>query len=149
MVYCEKVRKGQCMNANVSLVEDVPQLTIKQQKMIACLVAGSSIIDAAKAVGVSEKTAHAWRKQPAFIAAYKEARGLADREIWQTAMQQLKNSLPQALTVLAKHANFEDVEITAGSQIRAAQILIEKMVELHKIEELERRLAAIEERLGR
>jgi hypothetical protein len=133
------------MEANVSLQPQ--QLSSKQQKMIACLIAGNSIVDAARAVGIAEKTAHAWRKQPAFIEAYQTARAEADREVWQAAMQQLKNSVPQALEVLARHAGDEDVEITAASQLRAAVTLVEKAFQLVEIEEIKKRLAALEERL--
>lgn len=133
------------MSVEVSLQDQ--QLTLKQQKLIACLIAGSSIVDAALQVGIAEKTVHAWKKQPVFLAAYNEARAQADREIWQSAMQQLKNSVPQALQVLAKHASAEDVEITAATQLRAAVVLIEKAIELNEIAEIKKRLAALEERL--
>lgn len=133
------------MSVEVSLQDQ--QLTLKQQKLIACLIAGSSIVDAARQVGIAEKTVHAWKKQSAFIAALQEARQEADREIWQSAMQQLKNSVPQALQVLAKHASAEDVEITAATQLRAAVVLIEKAIELNEIAEIKKRLAALEERL--
>jgi len=133
------------MEAKVSLQQQ--QVTSKQRKLIACLIAGNSIVDAARAVGVAEKTAHAWRKQPAFIEAYQAARAEADREIWQATMQQLKNSIPQALTVLAKHAGAEGVEVTASTQLRAAVVLIEKAIELNEIEEIKQRLSALEERL--
>jgi phage terminase small subunit len=132
------------MSAEVSQPRE---LTLKQRRLIALLVSGSSMIDAARSVGVAEKTAHAWRKQPAFLAAYQEAREQADKEVWANAMQQLKNSVPQALQVLAKHASCEDVEVTASSQLRAAVVLVEKAIELTEIEEIKARLAALEERL--
>jgi hypothetical protein len=143
-----KVSKSKFMTVNVS-VQSEHQLTSKQRLLIAALVSGSSILDAAKAVGISEKTAHAWRKQPAFLAAYQEARKQADHEIWQNAMQHLKNSVPKALEVLARHAGAEDVEVTASTQLRAAVVLIERAIELNEIEEIKQRLDAIETRLGK
>ncbi len=121
MTQTQQVSKGNSMQAKVSVN---PELTSKQRLLITLLVSGSSILDAAKSVGVSEKTVHAWKKQPAFIAAYQEAREQADKEVWSNAMQQLKNSLPQALEVLAKHASYvplrSPLEWGGGSMVLAS-----------------------------
>ena len=47
------------MLGNVSNGEEKP-LSVKQQQLIAALIAGNSIVVAAATVGIAEKTAHAW-----------------------------------------------------------------------------------------
>jgi hypothetical protein len=61
------------MSGNVSLPEKTA-LSVKQQSLIAELVSGATIKASAKTVGIAEKTAHLWLKQPLFQREYEAAK---------------------------------------------------------------------------
>jgi hypothetical protein len=61
------------MSANVSQKRDKP-LSIKQQSLIAELVSGATIKASAETVGIAEKTAHLWLKEPLFQREYEAAK---------------------------------------------------------------------------
>jgi phage terminase small subunit len=113
------------------------ELTPKQEQLIAALVAGNSIVVAAKATGIAEKTAHVWLKKPFFKQAYKDAKQTA----FEDTLGKLRDGTSIALKTLLKHMTHEDTPPQV--QVRAAQIWLEQSIQIHKIEDLEKNLAEI------
>ena len=130
------------MTANDSLTEE-SELTPKQEQFIAALVAGNSIVVAAAAVGIGEKTAHRWLKQPLFQGVYKAAKQWAFDE----ALSELRDNVNLAIATLKRNmTNDEEVPSTQvrAIQVRAATVWLTQAVQVHKMEELEARLQELE-----
>ena len=130
------------MTANDSLTEE-SELTPKQEQFIAALVAGNSIVVAAAAVGIGEKTAHRWLKQPLFQGVYKAAKQWAFDE----ALSELRDNVNLAIATLKRNmTNDEEVPSTQvrAIQVRAATVWLAQAVQVHKMEELEARLQELE-----
>jgi hypothetical protein len=118
------------------------ELSPKQHKLIADLVSGKSIKDAAKAVDIAEKTAHVWLKQPLFQQAYQAAKYAAFDE----RLGMLKDGISIAMKTLLKHMSHEDTP--AQVQVRAAEIWIKHSIEIHKMQAVEQRVIELEEKVG-
>lgn len=118
------------MTVNDSPTEE-NELTPKQEQLIAALVAGNSIVVAAKTADIGEKTAHRWLKEPAFKQAYREAK----REAFDERLDKLRDGVSIALKTLLSHMTND--ETPASVQVRCAQIWLEQSIQIHKMSELE------------
>lgn len=114
------------------------ELSPKQHRLIADLVSGKNIKDAAKAVDIAEKTAHAWLKQPLFQQAYQAAKHAAFDE----RLGMLKDGISIALKTLLKHMSNE--ETPPQVQVRSAEIWLKHSVEIHKMQEVDNRIIELE-----
>lgn len=120
--------------------DDSEQLTPKQEALIAALLAGQSITSAAKAVGVHERTARRWVTLPHFKADYREAQA----RVFDEHIDKLVVGVPAVLAAMLKHIR-ADVEPTAATQIRSAQVWLEQAVAQRKMAELELKILELEE----
>jgi hypothetical protein len=126
------------------LAEQIPNSTetndlkAKQRALIPYLLA-FSIDEACRQSGRSKSTAHKWLKQPAFRAALKQAQD----EAFSDGIARIKGNVTKAVDVLVELLESEDNQI----RIRAAENVIEYAVKLNHNDELERRIAGLEERL--
>jgi len=87
-----------------------------QDRAIAALLSASTIGDAARAVGIGERTLREWMKVPAFRLAYQDAR----RELIATAIGRLQAGAGvavDALVEVARHGR-------PSERIRAASVLL-------------------------
>jgi hypothetical protein len=119
--------------------EENSELSVKQEQFIAALIAGNSIVVAAKAVGIAERTAHNWLKQPAFQDAYRAAKQV----VYDDALEGLRDALSEAIGTLK--SNLKALE--PAIQVRAAHIILTQSIQVHKIEVLEARIQELEEAL--
>lgn len=124
------------MLGNVSSGE---QLTPRQEMLISLLLAGVTIVAAAKNVNITEQTAHRWLKLPHFQAAYKQAQ----QSLFSQSLQGLQGKIDKAIHTLDRNMDSEDTP--ASTQVRAAQIVIEQSVSIYKMSELEAKIAALEQ----
>lgn len=116
------------------------ELSRKQETFIAALLTLPTFGAAAKAAGVSDKTAHQWIKQPHISQAYKDARKAA----FEAALDTLQDFVAESIrTLRLVHL---DKEAPHSVRVRAAQILLENAISIHKFSELEERLAVLEEK---
>ncbi|SRR6266566_1555977 len=129
------------MTANDSPTEE-SELTPKQEQFIAALVAGNPIVVAAKAVGIGEKTAHRWLKQPAFNQVY----GQAKQAIFDEELNELRESKKLIRDMLVKHISAE-VPVSNSSQLQAAKLLLDHYVVAGEMAELNEKMDAIQEKL--
>jgi len=125
------------MSANFSDTLE-KELSVKQEILIAALVAGNSIVASATATGVSERTAHTWLKQPHFKQAYEAAKQAAYDE----ALERLRSQVNTALDALIRN-----MTATKGNyvQVQAASKFMDLSFEHNKTRILEARLTELEE----
>jgi transposase len=121
--------------------EQEKELTPKQQQVILLLAKGATIVDAAKDVGISEKTLDRWKTLPAFKAVLR----LAEDELYSEAMAQLKKLASKAIECLERNMNPE--EAAPYVQVAAASKLLDAGLQVVKVQELEKLLADFETRL--
>ncbi len=115
-------------------------ITPKQEHLLAALMAGSTIVDAAAACNVNESTAHRWLKEDAFQNAYQAARRAAFDE---TLLALMSGTATALKTLYEAMKNGE----TYAVRVNAARIWLEQALHVHKMEDLEARIAALEGRL--
>ncbi len=113
------------------------ELSSKQTLFVAALLAGHTVLVAAKASGIAEMTAHRWLKDPRVQDAIKQAR----HQAFDTALSRLMDVTSEAIDTLA--SVMRDKEAPRGVRIRAAQLLLENAIEVHKMSELEQKIAAL------
>ncbi len=117
-------------------------LTLKQQKALACLLAEPTIQEAAKAAGVSRQKLYDWLKQPDFKAALDEAKQL----LFNDGLSTLKASMTDGIATL--RSSLTDPDATVANRITAATKLIELALRCHEALEVETRLAALESQMN-
>ncbi len=115
----------------------------KQELAIAALLRSPTIAGAAEQAGVSEATLFRWLQRPDFEEAYRRARQAAVDQ----AISQLQQATGQAVSTLQDVQ--ADAEAPASSRVTAAKTVLEMALKLRESEELEARLAALEEQLQR
>jgi hypothetical protein len=114
-------------------------LTLEQEKFLLALLSEKTVLDAARKAGIGETTAHRYLKVPAFKAAFRAAR----REVVEHALARL-----QQLTVKGVEALERAVECGhTGTEVRAADIVLERAVAAVEWMDFETRLARVEEQL--
>lgn len=118
---------------------DQDQLTTKQEAFLTAYLACSNITVAARTSGMADKTARRLVKNEAFQVAYDQAR----RELFNQALDGLREHVDKAIKTLARHMDAE--ETPASSQIRAAQIYLEQAIQVHKMSELEAKYNELEQ----
>jgi len=116
-------------------------ISSKQEKAVLALVQEPTIRDAAKAVRVNEVTLYRWLRAPDFQASYRQAR----RDIMSQAIARLKSCCSTAVQTLQDV--MEDEEATAASRVASARAVLELACKAVELEDLEMRIAALEERL--
>jgi hypothetical protein len=113
----------------------------KKEDAIAALLSQRTIEDAAKAAKIGPNTLLRWLQMPEFRAAYLKAR----REAVQQAIARLQqNTGAASITVLKL---MTDPNVPAAIRLRAAVCVLEHAIKGIEQEEIEARLAALEQAL--
>lgn len=124
---------------NLTFVEsDLPP---RHQKLLAALLSARTVEAAAGAAGCSVRHAYRMLADPVFAEALRKARRAALR----LATGQLQQSAGEAVMVLRLIA--ADKGQPASARVAAASRLLDTAFKAAEIEDLEARLAAVEERL--
>ena len=114
----------------------------KMEQAIAALLSHRSIEDAAREVGVSANTLLRWMKEPEFQAACREAR----RTVFSHAIGRLQDAAGAAATTLLKI--MVDLSTPAGTRLRAIEIVLEQAAKAGEMEDLDDRVARLEQAAG-
>jgi transposase-like protein len=114
----------------------------KQEEAIAALLTQRNIDEAAKAVGIAPNTLLKWMKQPEFDSAYREARRLAFRQ----SVARLQQASGAAVSTLLKI--MVDVNAPHSTRVRAADSVLDHAAKAIEIEDIEVRVAALEQSVG-
>lgn len=116
------------------------ELTPKQVKAIAAIIASPSYEQAAQKTGVTSRQMRRWRHDPVFAAALKEAQG----ELIEDACRILLIAArPAAQRLLRIMASGDD-----GKALRAAAVLLAEAHKWHSLNDIEARLLALEHEIS-
>jgi hypothetical protein len=114
----------------------------KKEEAIAALLSERSIEEAARVCGMSAKTLLRWLKITEFRSAYLEARGQALGQ----SNARLQQATSAAVTTLLKL--MVSPEAPPATRVRAAQSVVELAQKSFELDNLELRLARLEESAG-
>ena len=117
-------------------------LTPQQQKACLALLTEPTIAAAASKAGVGERSLYRWLDRDDFAAAYREAR----RKALGQAVARLQQLSSGAVAVLAQVA--ADKQAPASSRVAAASKILEVAIKAVELEDLEARIAALEQQAG-
>jgi len=125
------------MLENLTVLKNEKALTRKQETFVAAMLTLPTIDAAARAAGVTGKTAHTWLKDTRIQAALEQAR----EQAFNHALQKLQDVTEESIDMLC--SIMRDKEASLGMRIRAAAVLLEKSLEIHIVRELTVELAEI------
>jgi hypothetical protein len=111
-----------------------------QTRAIAALLTAPTQGDAAREVGVSERTLHNWLQGPQFRAA---VRGAA-KELLTVTLSRLQAAARDATDTLIRSLNCGN----AASEVRAAGLLLENAIKVSELLDLQERVEALESKMG-
>jgi hypothetical protein len=117
--------------------DSADNLTPKQVKALTALLAGRTIEATAKDIGVNPATVHRWLGEPAF----KAARDAGQRELAELGLSLLLSLVRNAVAVQAAHLQ-EQTRVQIRQ--RASEFVIEHALKWIELEEIQRRLEALE-----
>jgi transposase len=120
------------------MADNGTDLTSRQQRTIAALLAARNVREAAKQVKVPERTVYTWLNEPAFRASLYAAEG----HLIDAATRRLLHHQDVALTVIL--TIMADRDNPAGVRLRAAQTVLEQLLKLRELRNVEQRLTALE-----
>lgn len=119
--------------------DSASKLDQKQEDAIVALLTHRNIEEAARAIEVAPSTLFRWLKDPEFDQAYREARRMAFRQ----SIGRLQQGATAAATTLLKM--MVDPNVPPSCRIRAADSVLGHAAKAIELEEIEARLAALEE----
>jgi len=114
----------------------------KKEEAIAALLTQRNLDEAAKAIGIAPNTLLKWMKEPEFDAAYRAARRLA----FSQSIARLQQASSAAVTTVLKL--MVDTNAPASTRLRAADIVLERTSKAIELEDIDARLAALEQAAG-
>jgi transposase-like protein len=110
----------------------------KQEEAIAALLSQRSIEDAARVVGVTEKTLRRWMQEPQFNVQYFRAR----REGVSQAIARMQQATGAAGAVALKLMT--DPNVPAAIRLRAAEFVFDRSIKGIELEDIEARVSELE-----
>jgi hypothetical protein len=111
----------------------------KKEAGIQALLSSRNIEEAARVVGVNPRTLYRWQKEPEFAAAYREAR----RAVVSQANARMQQASGAAATAILKL--MVDPTVPASVRIRASECVLSHANKTIEMEDVEARVAALEE----
>ncbi len=118
------------------------KITARQRKAIRALLEHGDVASAAEAAGVTRQTLYRWRKQEHFKRALAEAEGEA-LEGLSRALVRLGEKATETLEQAMDGAEKE------STKVRAADIVLSRLLQLRELVELEERVSELEKKLSR
>jgi transposase-like protein len=117
-------------------------LSPKQRKALEALITTGDTVSAADAAGVHRDTLYRWLKQPLFATMLREAEAEAIDEVARVLIRLSRS----AVGTLAQAMAERDAPI--GPRIRAADITLNRLLQVRELATLEERLTALEQAAG-
>jgi hypothetical protein len=111
----------------------------KKEEAVVALLTQRNVDEAAKVVGISTQTLVRWMKVPEFQTAYREAR----RATFSQSIARLQQASSIAVSVLVK--TMVDPAAPHSTRVRAADSVLDHAKKAIEIEDIEVRVAALEE----
>jgi hypothetical protein len=114
----------------------------KKEEAIVALLSHPTLEQAARAIGINPNTLPRWQKEPEFEKAYREAR----RAAFSQAVARLQQGSAAAATTLLKV--MLDAATPHSTRVRAAESVLTHAAKAIEIEDIEARVAALEQASG-
>jgi hypothetical protein len=114
-------------------------ISTKQKAAIRALITGASYPEAAAAAQVHENTIGQWMKNPGFVTALHQAEGEAMQIISRSLVSIADKATETLEGVLGKE------EARDSSKIRAADVVLGRLLDIRSMAELEERIKKLEE----
>ena len=114
------------------------QLTPRQHRAVECLIAGTSISDAAKCANIGERTLYRWLGQEDFQSAVRRSRQLSLTQL-ATHLQHMASRAAGTLDEI-----MEDKNATSASRVSAARHSMDMFYKAATLEDIMERLMTIE-----
>ncbi len=118
------------------------QLTPKQRRAVEALLTTGDVAAAAREAGVGKNSLYRWMKQPAFLAAVREAEASALDELSRMLVRLGRT----AAGTLAKAMG--DSAAPYPTRVRAADAVLGRLLQLRELATLEARVAELERSVG-
>jgi predicted transcriptional regulator len=116
------------------------RLSPAQSAALVALLAGARMTEAADAAGVTDRTVRSWlATDPDFRAALLEAHSAS----WRGAVARLSELAGKAVAALEDV--LDDEGATGATKIRAAEVILERVEKTLELEDLAKRLEALEQ----
>ncbi|HNT23308.1 MAG TPA: helix-turn-helix domain-containing protein [Anaerolineales bacterium] len=116
-------------------------LTRKQARAVAALLAHRTIEDAARAVGVNPRTIYAWLDLAAFRAALNQAESAVIRDALRAVVGDLQSNFETMRAI-------RDGDAPETVKLQAAKALDASLLRWRELETLEERITRLEERIN-
>ncbi|MFC2122748.1 phBC6A51 family helix-turn-helix protein [Bacteroidota bacterium] len=117
-------------------------LSTKKQRAIEALSASGNVAEAARVANVSRKTLYRWFRQSDFT----EALEVVAQESLANLSRELVRLGTQAVTTL--EGAMTDTETVASTKVRAADVVLARLLQLRELVSIESRLTALERKTG-
>ena len=117
-------------------------LTLKQQQAVNLLIGGRNAAQTARELDLHENTLYKWNKLPEFQDALKQAEREAMRAVSISLL-----GLAEKATVTLNGVMDKD-SARDSSKVRAADIVLGRLLQTRELLELEERISKLEERLN-
>jgi len=117
-------------------------LTPRQRRAVVALLTTGDVTAAAKEAGVSRESLYRWMKQPAFLAAVREAEASALDELSRMLVRLGRT----AAGTLAKAMG--DPKAPYPTRVRAADAVLGRLLQLRELATLEARVTELERSVG-
>jgi hypothetical protein len=114
----------------------------KMEDAVVALLTQRNLEEAAKSVGISTRTMLRWMKEPEFKEAFRKAK----RASYDQAVSRLQQAMPLAVQAMLKV--LLDPNTPASVRVRAAEVIANHSHKAIEIEDVESRVAALEEAAG-
>lgn len=98
------------------------QLSLKQEQALDALLSYPTVRDAAKSVGVTDKTLWTWLALPSFKQAYEEKRAAIAQEVRQGLVSLARSSL------IGLQSLMDDANTPAAVRLKAFQLVLDRVV---------------------
>jgi hypothetical protein len=112
------------------------ELTVNQEKLIACLLMEPTVQAACIATGINVTTYWRWMKSEHFVKEYRKARA----QVMESVISKLQTLATKAVDTLERNLDCK----APNSEIRASQILLNEALKRHEMLELQERIVALE-----
>jgi tRNA A37 N6-isopentenylltransferase MiaA len=115
-------------------------LSRKAEEAIAALLTAENVEHAAQQAGIGYRTLHRWLREDAD---FQQAYRLARREVVHQAQAQIQKATGRAVATLI--AVMDDPLAPPGAKVTAARVILEQAVRAIELDDLEARIAALEQ----
>lgn len=118
------------------------RLTPKQRRAVAALLTTGEVGAAAREAGINRTTLYRWLHDPVFLAAVREAEADALDELSRLLVRLGRT----AVATIAKAMS--DPVTPAATRVRAADVALNRLLQLRELAQLEARVQALEQAAG-